>query len=190
MRTEITALHDFWYTVAFRWRYPGYMSFDAFHFLAQSSIFVVAIIYANYGFRFTYAPIAPVIANDVIDARVWCININIVMLPMVLCPLPLHFIRIYRNCVDMYGRVTSCIVMRLIVAMNSVIGGQVIAVNHWQVCVDQLAPTVDTCQSLSYTVHAPVPLILLLSCLYTRHITVSSKGTYSRIIFTRLNFVY
>jgi len=49
-------------TVAFRWKYPGYM-FDAF-ISSLKARFVVAIIYANYGFRFVYAP------NNVIDTRV------------------------------------------------------------------------------------------------------------------------
>jgi len=45
------------------------MSFDAFISTLKAR-FVVAIIYANYGLRFVYAPIARVIANNVIDARV------------------------------------------------------------------------------------------------------------------------
>lgn len=99
--------------------------------------------------------------------RVWYININIVVLSTgVTVPL---YVAVGIASIHTY-RVTSCIVTRLIAAMNSVTAGQVIAVTHWQVCVDQLTPTVDTCQSLSHTVHAPVPLILLLSCLYIRQL--------------------
>jgi len=138
--------------------------------------FVVAIIYANYGFRFVYATIARVIANNVIDARVW--YINIIVLPagcyVSLC-VSLGIASIH----------TSTLVWHLASSrdssMNSVTAGQVIAVNHWQVCVDQLAPTVDTRQSVLYSTCSATPYPATAIPL---HSTYNSKGIYLRIIFT------